>query len=449
MPDGRILVIAPQRLAFGDGTRWIARPQANDETDRPGCAVDKDGQIYFGAPKGFGRVVFTDDGRWHVEFVAPWPAGERADRQVPLHAVEVGSEWFWHSDNGSIISWRPGREARIVGRTEAISHIFQLGANAYLSDASNGRLLRLNAGLGDDVVVPSAMSLKDSITCAIAWKGNKELVGTVGRGVELFDGRTLVPFRTGGILAGDATVNDLCVTEGNLFAAAIEDFGIVFFDRNGHTVQTLDRTLDHRLAHVKKLLSTPGGTVYGLVDHGLLEVEFPARLSNMEPLVSVGVTIPAVTRFRGDLWVFSAEKLLRGVYDTEDRLRRLELDTPASRDVTSFAVIGDRLVAGTDHGAFYKSPDGWTPFAETTQDLRILDTSPYEGRWIYGARDELGWLRPTPDGFEVERIPAPGLERIHSSHNDFLGRIWLELGAARVGRIEIQKGAPRPEDLHD
>ena len=447
MPDGRILVVAPQRLVFGDGTRWETVPEAETDLVEPGCAVDRDGRIYFGAPRGFGRARFDESGHWTVERVASWPASERPDRDVPHRAAEAGGEWFWHSDNGSIISWRPGGEAKTVGRAESVSHIFEFRGAAFVSDASNGRLLRLSGGAGEDVFVPSKMSLKDAITCALPWQGGLELVGTVGRGIELFDGQTLTPFRSGGLLAGDATVNDLCRTEGGLYAAAIEDFGIVFFDHDGQTVQTLDRTLDHRLAHVRKLLPAAGDTILGLVDHGLLEVEFPSRVSNMEPLVSVGVTIPAVRRFQGDLWVSSAEKLLRGVYDGEGRLLRFEVDTPPGRDVTSFSVVGDRLVCGTDQGAFYRAASGWEAFASATKDLRVLSSSPSNGRWLYGAQDEVGWLRATAAGFEVEQIPAPGLERIHSSYADLQGRIWLELGTGRVGRITFRDDQPVLEIL--
>jgi PAS domain S-box-containing protein len=442
MPDGRILVVAPQQLVFGDGTRWETVQESETGLALPGCAVDQGGQIFFGAPGGFGRTRFDENGRWHVEFAAPWPADERPDRNVPLRAVEVGSEWFWHSDSGSILSWHPGQAARIVGRAESVSHIFQFRGVPYVSDASNGRLLRLTGGSGEEVFAPGTTSLKDAITCALPWNDHQELVGSVGRGVQLFDGKTLTPFRTGGVLSSGATINDLCVTAGGLLAAAVENFGIICFDRNGHTVQTLDRTLDHRLAHVKRLLATPGSTIFGLVDQGLLEVELPSRVTNMEPLVGVGVTIPAVRRLHGDLWVYSAERLLRGIYDEENRLVRLELDTPADSDVSSFSVVQDRLVAGTDHGAFCRTPSGWVSFAPTAKDLRVLSAAPIHGRWLYGAQGEVGWLHATETGFEVERIPAPVLERVHSSYVDRQGRIWLELGTGRVGRIELRDDLP-------
>jgi two-component system, cell cycle sensor histidine kinase and response regulator CckA len=442
MPDGRLLVVTPQRLVFGDGTRWETVSEIGTGLALPGCAVDQGGQIYFGAPGGFGCAHFDEDGRWHMEFAARWPADERPDRNVPLRAVEVGSEWFWHSDSGSIISWRPGQAARIVGRVESVSQIFQFRGIPYASDASNGRLLRLTGGSGEEVFAPGTMSLKDAITSALPWNDHQLLVGSVGRGVQLFDGKTLTPLRTGGVLASGATINDLCVTAGGLFAAAVENFGVICFDRNGRTVQTLDRTLDHRLAHVKRLLSSPGGTIFGLVDQGLLEIEFPSRITNLEPLVGVGVTIPAVRRFNGDLWVYSAERVLRGVYDEEGRLARLEVDTPGNSDVSSFSVVGDRLVAGTDHGGFCRTPAGWVSFAPTAKDLRVVSAAPIHDRWLYAAQGEIGWLRATDTGFQVERIPAPALERVHSSYVDRPGRIWLELGTGRVGRIELRDDGP-------
>jgi len=446
MPDGRILVVAPRQLALGDGVRWVTTVQAPGDAARPGCAVDGDGQIYFGAPGGFGRVKFEESGRWHTELAAPWPPNEGPDRLVPLRVVEAGAEWYWHSESGSIISWRPGREARTLGAADSIGTIFQFRDGTYVSDLSGGRLLRWNNGIVTDVFRPNAVTTKDAITCAVPFGERAVLVGTAGRGLQLFDGRAFTPFRPGGVLASGARINDLCATRGDCFAAAVENFGVVFFDRRGRTVQTLERTLDHRLANVRRLVAGPGGTVCGLVAEGLLRVEFPSRVSNFEPLVGVGVASPLVFRLDGTLWICSNERLLRAVYDDDGRLAQFEVDGPAGRDVASFATVAGRAVAGTDRGAFSLGPSGWVLFAPESRNLRIISPGPIDGRYLYCAQGELGWLRPLErGGFEVERLNAPSLERAHGAVFDKQGRAWLELGLGRLGRVGLTQGVPSLE----
>ena len=57
-----------------------------------------------------------------------------------------------------------------------------------------------------------------------------------------------------------------------MLAAAVENHGIVFFDREGRTIQALTRALDHRLSGVKRLLPAAGGVIWGLLDRGILRV---------------------------------------------------------------------------------------------------------------------------------------------------------------------------------
>jgi PAS domain S-box-containing protein len=445
MPDGQVMVLALRQLAFGDGVRWVTRPQASGDAARLGCAVDRDGQIYFGSAGGFSRIQFSETGQWHVEYAAPWPSDEAADRLVPQKAIDVGDEWLWHSDSGSVISWRPGQAARSIGRVQSIGCIFKFHDVDYISDQSNGRLYRVKDGRAEDVFAGENRTIKDTVTAAAPFGKDLVVVGTAGRGVQLFDGHSFRLLRSGGVLASGSRINDLSSLPCGLFAAAVENLGVVFFDGKGRTVQTLDRFLDHRLANVKRLISGQGGSIWGLVDEGVLRVDFPSRVSNFEPLVGVGVASPTVYRMDGERWICSNERLLRGTYTKNGRLTELVADTPDGRDVSSFSTATGRAVAGTDSGAYFRTAAGWAPFAPETKGLRVLSLAPVDGRFLYGAHGEMGWLRPTKTGFDVERIPQPELGHIYNSVNDDAGRIWLELGVGRLGRIEVIRGAPSLE----
>jgi len=445
LPDGRLLVVAPRQLALGDGTRWSVRQQSPDEVVRLGCAVDDEGGIYFGTPGGFGRVRFAESGFWRVELAARWPVEESPDRIVPYRQVTVGTDWLWHSESGTILSWQPGQPARVVGRLESIGHLFGFRGQLYASELSSGRLLRLERGQAADVLPPVDVTIKDAVTSAVPL-GRGMLLGTEGRGLVFFDGETVRPFVAHGVLADTTRINDLTLVAGGLLAAAVENFGVIFFDSAGRVVQVLERSLDHRLSHVTRLVPF-GGSIWGLAGGGLLRIEFPSRVSNFEPLVSVGVVSPLVLRHRGDLWICSNEQLLRAVYADDGRMMRLEPDGPAGRNVRACTTVGDRLVAGTDRGAFFREESGWVPFAGDTKSLRVLSPSPVDGRYLYGAQGEIGWMRPTAGGFELERLPHPELGHIHASVTDRSGRIWLELGLGRLGRIELRPGRPVLEIL--
>ena len=61
-------------------------------------------------------------------------------------------------------------------------------------------------------------------------------------------GAVMQPFPNTGHLNEGARINALCETAGGLYAAAVESSGLVFFDRQGRTVEVLDHSLDQSVA---------------------------------------------------------------------------------------------------------------------------------------------------------------------------------------------------------
>lgn len=454
LPDGRLMLFASRQIVFGDGVRWDLFPQAPAEKTLStlGVAVDRDGGIFMGSPGGFARVDFGVDGCWRATPVAPWPANENPSRPVPRMAIVVDDEWFWHSGSGSVIAWHPGQTARIAGEANMVENIFSFKKNLYLSEQTEGELYRLHGEKMEIVATGSVISAESAITCAMPYDSDSILVGTYGNGMQLFDGQKTRPLVQSGVLASGLRINDLCQTEGNLYAAAVENYGILFFDHQGRTVQVLDRALDHRLAKVKKLRPAPGGIIWALLDDGLVRVEFPTRVSNFEPIIGTGITTAHPYRYQGKLWIMADGKVSRGVYDDEGRLTHFVPDTPGNRHTFSFSVADNFPIIGTARGAFYHDGKTWNSFAPESDNLRVLDTAPRNGRWIYGAKNEIGWLKTDRDhGVTIERFEVPDLKNAFNSNTDKNGDLWLELGNARVGRVRVENGRPvlRTFDEHE
>lgn len=445
MPDGRILVVAAQQLAIGDGVRWevFRQSPADSLVAGLGAVVDRDGCIYLGTPDGAARVEFGSDGFWRLSLVSLWsPPGAASKLTLTESMVtEVGGEWFWHSLTGTVISWRPGKTATIVGHANTFENVFQLGEACYLSDRSVGALTKFSQGRITPVKAEGSFS---AITCATPFDSAYVLVGTYGLGLQLFDGQAARNFPADGVLASGARINDLCATEGDFFAAAVDNYGVVFFGRDGRIVQTLDRSLDQRLARVKRLVPAAGGVVWGLMDGGILHIEFPSRISHFEPLIGAGITTAHTYRLNGRLWWQANGKTYRGSYSPDGRLVQLEADSPARLFVNSFSGATGLAVVGTEEGAFYRAEHGWVAFAPTIKHLRIIDPVPVNGRWLYSALNELGWLHLVNGSVAIaERIPVPDLSNVYNNPvKDAQGRIWLELGVGRIACVQLEQGKP-------
>jgi len=437
MPDGRVLVVAGTQLAFGDGVRWEVFNQVAGEVAARALtvAVDADGRIYEAIQGGFAQVVFGENGRWRLKKVADWPAGVTADRSVPRHIIVSGAQWFWHNNSGLILSWRPGQTAQSVGLSDTVSHIFQFHGQFYVCDWHEGAVTLLPAP-GEAASTEHKKVLTEAfLTCAQPYREDRMVVGTTVFGLQLFDGHSLQPFPAKGILSEKLRINSLCLLEGGFYSAAVENYGVVFFDEQGRTIQSLDRTLDHRLSRVLQLIPGHNGIVWGLLAEGIFRVEFPSRISHFEPIVNSGLATVHPNRSEGELWLIADNQLLHATYAKDGRLSGFVSDTPANQSIFALSCKPGRPVAGSEQGGYYRSKSGWVNFAPASRNLRILQNDPIDGQWLYCAENEIGWLRASDNGMEVQRHPIASLGKVYNSVTDGHGDVWLECGSGLLGRI--------------
>src|SRR5690606_24450143 len=127
--------------------------------------------------------------------------------------------------------------------------VLTAGAETLVSDGSTGSVMRLR---GDEFVVTEAAETwqvdRALISSVNLPEAGQAILGTNGSGALAFDGQHFTPLATDGLLSARQRINDLCATAGGYYCAALDSFGLVFFDSRGRVVQVLDRSVDHRLA---------------------------------------------------------------------------------------------------------------------------------------------------------------------------------------------------------
>ena len=447
LPDGRVLVVSQREIAFGDGVRWETFRGVEGDAGfiAAQVAVDDDGRIYTGANGQIARIDLGEDSHWRLTPATALPADETLGKEVLNYVAALPDAWYWYGGS-AIVSWRPGQTVRLAGHVGAVDRIVTVGGQVFASSQASGDLYRL-AGDGSTIRVSPENTLpRDSVTCGAPFGPGQLLVGTSGNGLKIFDGSTFRDFGGRGPLGGGHRINDVCPAGDGLFAAAVDTFGIVFFDREGRIVQALDHTLDYRLMRVQRLSYAPTGVLWALLNTGIARVEFPSRLSYFETLIPSGLSYAKPLRHDGQLWVLADGKAMRAVYDSGGRLEKFDEDMPPGRYVFTLSDVDGRLFAANDAGIFVREASGWKTVATEIVNARVGIASTPDGL-LYVARNEYGWLQQTPDGYKTRRIPVPGLGDIYNALTDPAGVIWLELGASRVGRMDLHQGTPTIEIL--
>jgi PAS domain S-box-containing protein len=441
LPDGRVLLLAGNEIAFGDGVRWETfRAAEGQPLVYRHAMVDHDGSIYFGLDGAIGRLELGIDGLWRASPVAAMPEGPQLRHKTMTSAAEAGDEWYWFDGSGEMINWRPGRPMRIVPNTATVETVFHLGTDLYLSDQSSGGLYCLTRG-GERVKALEQLT-SELITAAVGYDANTVIVGTNLSGLLRFDGSTFTKFGQAGPLTRANRINALCAVGSDFFAAAVDTYGIVFFDRDGKVVQVLDSRLDHRLARVEKLrYSLRDRTLWALLSEGVVRVEFPAPLSNFDPFIATGLTYVSPYRHDGNLWLLADGRVLRGSYNSAGHLERFLLDQPPGKFVFTIADVDGRLYAGNDNGIFVREEKSWRSIGPGIVNARIGVAKTPSGDLVYVARGEIGTLHREGNTYTANRIPHPDLGDNYNARTDRDGITWLELGSGRVARLD-PRGTP-------
>ena len=448
LPDGRILVKSQREIALGDGVRWESFTGTGGQGGAfsSQVAVDRDGQIYTCNAREIARLDLGEDAHWSFATATMIPADKTLTSEFLVNVAAFPDAWYWYGGSGAIVSWRPGQTARVIGHVSSIERVIALGQKVFASSQSSGDLFLLN-GYGSTVRVSADNTLaSDCVTCSAPFGPGLLLVGTSGSGLKLFDGSTFRPFNAPGLLSSGHRISDLCSAGDKYLAAAVDTIGIVMFDREGRTVQVLDRTLDHRLARVQRLQYSRSGVLWALLNDGVARIEFPSPISHFEPLVASGLAYARPLRHNGRLWLLADGRAMRGVYDPAGRLERFEEDMPPGRYLFTLTDVEGTLFACNEAGIFVREDSGWKAVAPGIANARVGVASTTEGL-LYFARGEWGWIKQAPEGYKVRRVPTPGLGQTYNGIVDPRGVVWLELGSSRVGRMDLRRDQPSLEIL--
>jgi signal transduction histidine kinase len=446
LPDGRHVAFAQHQVAIGDGARWEVFEQ--DAADSSGVVeslvVDGEGRLFASMGDAVGELVLGDNNRWSRRQVAAFASTPSNQHPGFAQAVLAAGTWYWYGNSGTIAAWRGDAGLVPVGTVNAISSIFALGGRAFVSEASSGRLFAI-AGEQLLPVGNEHTNTDDAITGTAPYAGDRLLVATYGRGLKVFDGESFTPLPLAAPLDGAWHITDLRALAGGCYAAAVEDFGVVFFERSGRIVQTLGSEVDHRLARVRRLYPAIEGEVWAVLSAGVARIEFPSPVSRLEPLVAKGFSFAQPFRHRGRLWLRTDRTAQRGVYDGTGRLLRFVPDTPVGFNVHSMLADPheDLLFAGTRGGLFVHRNDSWELVLPGIAYMRLFNPFPGQRRWFYAASGEIGWVRAEGDRFVAERHPAPECGTTYGGVCGPDGTVWIEMGSGKCGRVDLSGPVPK------
>ncbi len=428
----------PRQIAIGDGVRWEVFNQ-NKDNEQPllGAATlitDATGQLFTGLGDNIGRVEFTDLGSWYADTAATYPSAKGNVHPGLARVAPLNGEWYWFGSSGTIATWKPGSPIVPIGSVNVVSHLFAFDRNTYVGDATDGQIYRQTPNGLAPVLPKDSTGTDYAVVGSAPAADGRLLLATAQQGLQYFDGHSLTRAPSPAITANHR-INALQQVAGDSYVLAVENFGLFFLDRQLRVVQVLDRSNDHRLAHVRRLVLGTAGDLWAVLSAGIARIDFPSPVSRIEPLVEAGVSFALPARHKGQLWLCADGVAQRGVYDDQNRLLQFTPDSPPNRSVSSLITdpADNRLIASTDVGLFQRMEAHWELMVSGPPWMRAFPLPGTPTRLLYTAADEIGWVRETPSGFVRESVPAPGLGTTFGGRRQPRQQLDPDLPAARGG----------------
>ncbi len=439
-PDGRVYAANVDEFLVGDGTRWRAMKASPTRIGAPSdLALDEAGEPLFAVHGGVAKVVLRPDGRWSPEIVQRLPASYSPD-SLPIRSWQIGGRWYWYLSTGEIVHWDEEKVMHVHGRIDVAQHLFEFRGRLYgssISETQNFRLPAEGSGGSPEPFTISSGGRFDVITCSVPWRNGTVLVGTNGNGLFLFDGEQFTPFPILGWTGRGKILSALQQVSRGIYAVAIENDGVLFFNDEATPLQVLPARLDYRLSRVRRIVSDGNGTAWLLLNEGIARVAVRHRASRLEPLVPGGVSYVKPVRNAGTLWLNANGKTMRAV--ARGGLITAFEEVPIPGYVNSLCEVGGRFLCATDEGIFELRDEAWSLLSRAIKNGRIIPlTGRPDAQAVIVGQGMAGLFNADAgmDAFKVWPIAFSGLS--YGYQIDSRGVAWFELGIGAVGRMDTR-----------
>ncbi len=341
-----------------DGVRWkkiLTRPSGAYGSIRS-MAINKHEIIYYSGISDFGYLSMDDSlGEMKAHSLLSYiPKALRDFNDVKT--VFVGSDGFVYFQSrerifrfkedalgkvieGSLKTWEPKSKFMYAFYVDGDYFVHQQNLGLYKLNNDSLELIPGSEFLGKErmqVMVPYARD-KDN---------NKQyLAGLFYSGLYLYNGKTFTPFHTEADSILKATLYAGVILKDGSYAFATAGKGLAIIDKNGKTIQLVNRRSGLQDESIYGLYPDKNGNLWLALDNGISRVQTSSPFTQFNAQSGIKTQVLAINRFQGDLYLGTTNGPLRFNSSTAmfDRL-------PEVGSNQSFALVtdNDQMLIATD-----------------------------------------------------------------------------------------------------
>jgi ligand-binding sensor domain-containing protein len=262
-----------------DGSNW-RRIKAGASATVRSLTMDASGRIYLGGADTFGYLA--PDAQGELQFVSlktKLPAAEQNFNDV-WRAFAVDGGVYFQTEQ-AIFKWA-NDALTIIKPTSRFNRMWMLEGRLYLTLPENGLNVLENDAF--KALPGTGLLALEPYPVIFRYDASRLLIGTRTRGMFLYDGATLTPFRTelDAVLTASQLYRGTPLADGT-FALATTANGLVIIDRQGRAVMHVNRANGLPSDVVYYAMPDKEGAVWVALDSGVARLEVPSPASFLDP----------------------------------------------------------------------------------------------------------------------------------------------------------------------
>jgi signal transduction histidine kinase/CheY-like chemotaxis protein len=453
-PRGIIYVGSTNGVLEFDGASWRLIETKAGGTVRS-LAIDDAGRIYAGSVSDFGYLRPDEAGEMrYVSLLDKVPADARAFGDVWRTFVTKDGVLFQAPE--AIFRWANGR-ITVIRPVSLFNRMAFVNGDLYITTPEAG----LNVMEGDTFrPLPGTQSLANELYGLILpYDKTRLLIGTIARGLFLYDGTQLTPFRTelDQLFMSSRPYRGVAQPEGT-FVLAMTNGGIAIIDRDGR-----------RVTHVSVDVGLPSNTVYFVMpdregalwlglDTGVARVETPSPSSFFESVRLIGNATELI-RHEGRLYVAATgggfHVAPADATHTEPRFERLSQLTDQCWSFMTVRNDAGRppvLLLGCSDGLFEISGNTAVqvaPIRSGSGGFSVLRASKVDKTRLWaGSFSGLQSFRHVNGRWVDEGVVDGIVDQVRTLYEEPDGSLWAGTAATGLIRLSLASppapGTPRP-----
>ncbi|MBI3232783.1 MAG: hypothetical protein HYZ42_01870 [Bacteroidetes bacterium] len=437
---GMVYVANTSGILEHDGASWRTISTPNHAIVRSVACEPTSGRIYVGARGDFGYLMPDSTGLTTYVSLLRFLDKNEGDF-LDVWRVFVAKDGVYFITNQAVFVWSNNKLYVLKSKEEIVSSFYVNGKliiqyrDWELFTVENRQIVPFSHG--------EFGSKNFEIASILPYDGNKMIVATAGNGLYVYDGQTLIPFKSN----AESYISTVRISEGTVlfggtFAFGTIRDGIFIIDKNGNLLTLVNKISGLQSENVKYLFADMQGGLWLALNNGISRVEAPSPLTFLNENYGPNGGVTGIARCNDYIYFATYE----GLYFLDEKTGKFSSTPGIISTCWSIFPTEKGLLVATTEGVYVIEKQAFRKI--TSQNIAFsLYRSRKNPSIVYvGEKNSVNILQLSANGWISSGAIPCKYNEIRELIEDDDGWVWIPTLSSGIVRFRTCiSGADKPE----